>query len=181
MSTQFVKIGVNFQPKAVKARMPRVISLPRVGLIGFLVITLATLSDAYLSSPLRSSLRQSPTLAVNRPISSRSSTWKMMASSLPLHDPATREEKYKGNTAQYLVDLHDQRSVFDFCGGMLFQLILSDKLRSHLAGVADGGEQPIVYDATTDRMMKMPGIHDACIFDDMHVHGAISHTSRFFF
>jgi len=83
----------------------------------------------------------------------------MTASSLPLHDPAIREAQYKGNTAQYLVDLHDSRSVFDFCGGMMFQLILSDKLRSHLASVSeDGGQQPAISDAATDRMMKMPGI-----------------------
>ena len=29
---------------------------------------------------------------------------------------------------RYLVDLHDGNAVFDFCGGMMFQLVLSDKL-----------------------------------------------------
>ena len=58
------------------------------------------------------------------------------------------------NGAQYLLDLHDTKSVFDFCGGMLFQLVLSDALRSRLLEAA---EQPEVYDAATNRMAKMPG------------------------
>ena len=75
-----------------------------------------------------------------------------------LVDPATREGRYSGNLARYLVDLHDASAVFDFCGGMLFQLVLSDSLRSHLTKVADGGlEQPVVFDASTDQMAKMPG------------------------
>jgi len=73
-------------------------------------------------------------------------------------DPAARKAKYRGNTAQYLVDLHDSKAVFNFCGGMLFQLSLSDRLRTHLAEVAKGkGSQPVVYDASKRRMYSLPG------------------------
>ena len=63
------------------------------------------------------------------------------------------------NIAQRLVDLHDAQTVFDFCGGMFFQLLLSDALRSHLNGIATAGGpgQPIVFGATTNKMDKMPG------------------------
>lgn len=42
------------------------------------------------------------------------------------------DDKFTGNVAQYLVDLHDSKAAFDFCGGMLFQLRLSDMLRADL-------------------------------------------------
>ena len=40
-----------------------------------------------------------------------------------LADPATRDAQYGKNVAKYLVDLHDANGVFDFCGGMMFQLV----------------------------------------------------------
>ena len=40
---------------------------------------------------------------------------KMVMPMEDLYEPATRDA-YKGNLAQYLVDLHDARSTFDFCG-----------------------------------------------------------------
>ena len=39
-----------------------------------------------------------------------------------LYDPAQRDSHYKGNIAQYLVDLHDSNACFNFCGGMMFQV-----------------------------------------------------------
>jgi hypothetical protein len=48
---------------------------------------------------------------------SRSSTISAEA----LVDPTQRDEHYGGNVAQYLVDLHDTKSTFNFCGGMMFQ------------------------------------------------------------
>ena len=72
-----------------------------------------------------------------------------------------QDAAYDGNLAQYLVHLHDSRAAFDFCGGMLFQLVLSDKLRSHLSEVAASGpsdtRQPLVFDAATKRMNQIPG------------------------
>ncbi|KAH8062598.1 hypothetical protein JL722_3520 [Aureococcus anophagefferens] len=78
---------------------------------------------------------------------------------MPLTDPKTRVGDYDGRLAQYLVDLHDNKATFDFCGGMLFQLVLSDALRSRLLEAAEQpeAEQPEVYDAATNRMAKMPG------------------------
>jgi hypothetical protein len=65
-----------------------------------------------------------------------------------LVDPAARDEKYNNNNnnvGQYLVDLHDQNATFDFCGGMMFQLVLSDKLRQHY--LLHQPQQPVVTDA----------------------------------
>ena len=47
-----------------------------------------------------------------------------MAMAAHLHEPASRNEHYKDNLAQYLVDLHDAKATFDFCGGMMFQVRL---------------------------------------------------------
>jgi hypothetical protein len=46
------------------------------------------------------------------------------------------------NVAQYLVELHDTKSVFDFCGGMMFQLVLTDKLREQLISVGAKQAEP---------------------------------------
>lgn len=90
-----------------------------------------------------------------------------------LHEPATRESKYASNIAKYLVDLHDTKSVFNFCGGMMFQLVLTDKLRDHLAGVAEGSDkQPVVFDAKTNRMERIPGYSRSEAADNVKVfHG----------
>ena len=65
----------------------------------------------------------------------------------PTNQPA-RDAKYSSNTAQYLLDLDSEAATFDFCGGMLFQLVLSDRLKSHLQSVAlekDGEDQPVIH------------------------------------
>jgi len=87
--------------------------------------------------------------------------------------PTERDEMYRGNVAQYLVDLHDARGTFDFCGGMMFQLVLSDKLRAHLAEVAEGGgvedndKQPAIQDASTRRMAQMAGHERSAAADNI--------------
>jgi len=90
-----------------------------------------------------------------------------------LYDPAVRESEYGANIAKYLVDLHDSRATFDFCGGMMFQLVLSDKLRSHLAAVADGdGKQPVIFDASKPRMANIPAYsRDASADNAVVFHG----------
>ena len=73
-------------------------------------------------------------------------------------DPGQRDAKYGENMAQYLVDLHDSQATFDFCGGMMFQLVLSDKLREYLGDVAFGkkkDEQCVVYPASKSRMHQI--------------------------
>jgi hypothetical protein len=70
-----------------------------------------------------------------------------VADEQPLHlfGPTERDAYYGQplNVAQYLVDLHDNRATFNFCGGMMFQLVLSQKLRDHLITVSrrEGGLQ----------------------------------------
>lgn len=66
-----------------------------------------------------------------------------------LYDPVQRDEYYSLsalgaltngtdlNAAQYLLDLHNSKACFDFCGGMMFQLVLSDALKEHLQDVAE--------------------------------------------
>jgi len=52
-----------------------------------------------------------------------------------LVNPEERDQHYDGNIAQYLVDLHDNKATLNFCGGMMFQFVLSEKLRAHLQEV----------------------------------------------
>jgi len=83
---------------------------------------------------------------------------------MPLVDPAYRERQ--GNLAQYLVDLHDRDAVFDFCGGMMFQLRLSAALRARLVAAAAGDGAPVVlHDASVDRMAKTPGYERSAAAD----------------
>jgi hypothetical protein len=80
----------------------------------------------------------------------------MMSASLI--EPAQRDAEYGSNVAQYLLDLHDNKATFDFCGGMMFQLMISDKLHEHLSTVASGeGIQPKIFDASKARMSQIPG------------------------
>ena len=74
---------------------------------------------------------------------------------------------------RYLVALHDADGTFDFCGGMMFQIVLSEKLREHLLDVATGAEQqPYAFDAATDRMAKMPGYRRDATADNVQLfHG----------
>jgi len=88
---------------------------------------------------------------------------KMVASSSSyLLEPTERDTHYGTkpmNVAQYLIDLHDTKSTFDFCGGMMFQLVLSDKLRQHLQSVATSSpndSQPIIFDKSKARMFDIP-------------------------
>ena len=54
-----------------------------------------------------------------------------------LYKPDERDAHYKGDIAQYLVDLHNEKATFNFCGGMMFQLVLSEKLKAHLETAAN--------------------------------------------
>ena len=92
-----------------------------------------------------------------------------------LYNTAERDAHYGGNTAQYLVDLHNHQATLNFCGGMMFQLVLSEKLLGHLEGVAASsqtGEQPFVFDATHRRMESIPGYGLTAEADNVRVfHG----------
>lgn len=99
-----------------------------------------------------------------------------------LHDPSARDAHYGGgggglNVAQYLLDLHGTPgSALNFCGGMMFGLVLSDKLKAHLADVASAGagdsRQPVVYGAETRRMAQRAGYTQDAAADNAAVfHG----------
>jgi hypothetical protein len=71
--------------------------------------------------------------------------------------------------AQKIVALHDKKAVFDFCGGMMFQLELSEKLRKDLL---QASAQPVVYDASKRRMSQIPGYAQSAAADEINVfHG----------
>ena len=91
-----------------------------------------------------------------------------------LYSPDERDAHYKGNVAQYLVDLHNENATFNFCGGMMFQLVLSEKLKAHLEGIASSpdSEQPVVFDATHPRMERIAGYKTTADADNLRVfHG----------
>ena len=58
-----------------------------------------------------------------------------------LHLPTTRRAQYDGKISQHLIDLHDSQAVFDFCGGMMFQLVLTDNLRTQLVASIEQDQQ----------------------------------------
>ena len=87
-----------------------------------------------------------PTASFVPPKGKTCSTSTMLSSVVSasmFYDPTTRDEAYGQNIAKYLVDLHDNKGTFDFCGGMMFQFRLTKKLRDRLVRVAGGddGEQ----------------------------------------
>lgn len=90
-----------------------------------------------------------------------------------LIEPQKRDVEYGSNVARYLIDLHDAEGTFDFCGGMMFQLVLSDKLRQHLESVASANkDQPVIYDASHPRMFNLPNYKQNADADNMTVfHG----------
>ena len=82
-----------------------------------------------------------------------------------LYDPAARAATYGGNHARYLLDLDANAfTTFNFCGGMMFGVSLSPRLREHLEEVASAGEadprQPVVYGKEVRRMSMRPEGHD---------------------
>ena len=96
-----------------------------------------------------------------------------------LYNPDHRDEKYgtvtSMNVAQYLIDMHDNKGTYNFCGGMLFQLVLSDRLRAYLGDVASGitqVPQPVVFDSSKRRMYQIPEYNQSAKADNVSVfHG----------
>lgn len=95
------------------------------------------------------------------------------SSSTHLFSPKERDAHYDGNIAQYLVDLHNNKCTFNFCGGMMFQLVLSEKLKAHLEEVAaSGGNQPVVFDASHPRMHQISDYSQSAAADNIRIfHG----------
>ena len=111
------------------------------------------------------------------------SSTALSAMATHLFDPASRDAHYgeptsgasSANLAQYLLDLHDSEATFNFCGGMMFQLVLTDKLRSHLAQTAQddkNGNQPVVWSAENRRMAMLPSYSQDASADNVSIfHG----------
>merc|ERR1719491_1109095 len=96
---------------------------------------------------------------------STSTAAEAMSSSSPsyLVNPEERDQHYGGNTAQYLVDLHDQKATLNFCGGMMFQFVLSEKLRAHLQEVATATAA-----TSTDEEQEQQKKQQPFVFDSSH-------------
>ena len=91
------------------------------------------------------------------------------SASAKFYNPSTRMSTYQRNPARFLVDLHDAEGTFDFCGGMMFQLVLSDKLYDRLSKLSeDDPNQPVIYDASKIRMHQTPGYSKTCSVDNKH-------------
>jgi len=98
--------------------------------------------------------------------SSNTSTSVTMATTTGDDDVAVRIGKEETNDnssmAKYLVDLSDAKETFDFCGGMMFQLVLTDALKDHLLSLSskekmnDDADVVTVYEKTP-RMHLTPG------------------------
>jgi hypothetical protein len=74
------------------------------------------------------------------------------------------------NMASKIVQMHDSKAVFNFCGGMMFQLVLSDKLRQDLLDAGnDEMKQPVVYEASINRMSKIPNYRESSFADNVNI------------
>jgi len=97
------------------------------------------------------------------------------AESESLVEPTQRDALYGRNIAKYLVDLHDNKTTFDFCGGMMFQLSLSEKLRDHMEKVAkdeNDHRQPVIFDSSKSRMSNIEGYEKSSYADNISIfHG----------
>ena len=90
-----------------------------------------------------------------------------------LYEPMARISSYQKNPARFLLDLNDNRGTFDFCGGMMFQLVLTDKLKKRLTELSDDHpDQPTVFDSKMTRMHMTPGYSQTSAVDNKnYFHG----------
>ena len=138
-----------------------------------LFIAFFALSNSRFALAFRSSITTVPSLnkrtlgstnAVSKTtvlaMSSTTAGTSNAASKTHLYNPTERDEYYQGNVAQYLLDLHDEGATFNFCGGMMFQLVLSEKLQTHLKSVVDAADketqQPVIHPAAQPLMSRVP-------------------------
>merc|ERR1719491_499125 len=95
-----------------------------------------------------------------------------------LYNPVKRNARYgEGSSsdldvAQYLIDLHDAKATLNFCGGMMFQLVLSDRLRNYLGEVAEASpkqnlQQLEVFGASQSRMFQIPDYEKSANVDNV--------------
>ena len=135
--------------------------LTSVALTQFSIMTLLQTVALILSFQALLVASFQPKMPVKNSLSSLQSTAASSSSAEApshLYSPTERDAHYQGNIAQYLVDLHNEKATFNFCGGMMFQLVLSEKLKTHLEGIASSkdSQQPTVFDASKPRMENIP-------------------------
>ena len=108
---------------------------------------------------------QAPALGVAAPLSQRAAAaTSAEMTDVALENPTCRDRDYADNAARYLVDLHEKKAVFDFCGGMMFQLVLTDALVEKLKG--PDAPKVVIHDAATRRMAQVPGYDKSNFADD---------------
>lgn len=92
---------------------------------------------------------------------------------MTLYNPSDRDKYYQGNVAQYLLDLHNEGATFDFCGGMIFQFVLTDKLIAHLEPIASlEHQQPIIHPVSQSLMSRISNYNKSSHADNRSIfHG----------
>lgn len=95
-----------------------------------------------------------------------------------LTDPLQRAQHYGQplkSAAQFILDLHDSQTVFNFCGSLLFQFHLSPALRAHLAGVSSSKnpeQDPTIFPTQNRRMATLPAYEKSAQADNVAIfHG----------
>ena len=141
-------------------------------LLLFVVVVIAKgFSHPNGGSPLVSSRVAARKATNSMVLSAKSTTTGQLA------EPTYRDANYgNDNIAKYLVDLHDAKATFDFCGGMMFQLVLSDKLYSYLQAEKTNDDDDagvvIVHDASKMRMHQLQGYEQTSDADNRRIfHG----------
>mmetsp|Transcript_18488 Transcript_18488/g.26028 ORF Transcript_18488/g.26028 Transcript_18488/m.26028 type:complete len:249 (-) Transcript_18488:366-1112(-) len=115
----------------------------------FVLLSVLLATPSVLSFNVHHNPAQISTLSSNM---SNPSTTSLHSS---LVEPSQRDKTYGTNIAKYLIDLHDTKSTFDFCGGMMFQLVLSENLRTYLESIQDNTNQPFIHDSSKQRMFQL--------------------------
>jgi len=154
-------------------------------LLSFYVIHLTPVASfGTISLALNTPLTSSPTSSCVEMVGDAAAAGDMVeeVQTDHLYNPEKRNAHYGNgsssdfNVAQYLVDLHDAKATLNFCGGMMFQMVLSDQLRSYLAEVAETSpqekQQLEVFDASKARMFQIPEYEKSANVDNVKIfHG----------
>ena len=82
-----------------------------------------------------------------------------------LNASSSANQQEKMTIGKYLLDLHDNKKTFNFCGGMMFQLVLSDALKHHLSNM--GNKDVKVYGSEFSRMHSIPNYDQSAFADNV--------------
>jgi len=84
---------------------------------------------------------------------------------MKLNASVSSDQQEKTSIGKYLLSLHDDKKTFNFCGGMMFQLVLSDALQRHLASMEDKDVK--VYGSEYSRMHSIPNYDQSAFADNV--------------